>query len=210
MILLGCLNRNQISINLESPITDFINYLGAELNETNLDKIKNTINILNQKRETIYNNSLNDSMEDSEEYLEGGEDCNDYCDEEDEEYQQNDENISINSIKSDINGILEDEKEYGLFPNFEGIGLYPLVSILNHSCSPNCKFIFNSTCSSTSNILSKFNYTISCIAIRDIDINEELCHSYINNDEDVSYRRKELEDNYGFMCTCNKCVAEAN
>lgn len=45
-------------------------------------------------------------------------------------------------------------------------------------------------------------------ALHDISAGEELCHSYIDLCQSTNQRRTELENNYGFLCTCQRCDSD--
>jgi len=94
------------------------------------------------------------------------------------------------------------DKESGGFLNNEGSGLYTLQSSCNHSCVPNAEpsFIDN-------------NFNLVMMAIRDIDIDEEICISYLDEcsrSRSRHSRIKLLRENYLFNCTCEKCREQIN
>ena len=79
-------------------------------------------------------------------------------------------------------------------------GLYILHSHLNHSCSPNIsvRHFDQRTC------LSR----ITLVAIKDIEIGEELFITYVNPTAGLKTRREELLS-WGFgFCMCERCVEE--
>lgn len=78
-----------------------------------------------------------------------------------------------------------------------GVGLFPLLSMLNHSCDPNCCF--------TS--LPGVAATLQVRARRPIVAGEELCVSYVDLFAARSARREALEATKGFACGCNRCSA---
>ncbi|KAF9269757.1 SET domain-containing protein [Marasmius fiardii PR-910] len=79
-------------------------------------------------------------------------------------------------------------------------GLYTLHSHLNHACSPNI---------SVRHFDRASLYRISVIALRDIEIGEELNITYVNPQSSVRARQTELEQ-WGFgKCMCERCVREA-
>lgn len=88
------------------------------------------------------------------------------------------------------------------FLNNEGSGLYLTQSKINHSCSPNAeiKFPYN-------------NHVIQVVALRPIAENEEICISYLDEcqlDRSRHSRQKHLQENYLFLCDCEKCKLEAD
>eukprot|EP00002_Diphylleia_rotans_P004175 TRINITY_DN13003_c0_g1_i2.p1 TRINITY_DN13003_c0_g1~~TRINITY_DN13003_c0_g1_i2.p1 ORF type:complete len:354 (+),score=60.46 TRINITY_DN13003_c0_g1_i2:49-1110(+) len=78
------------------------------------------------------------------------------------------------------------------------IALYIVASFHNHDCDPN--------------VLTKFsNGNIQLFAARDINPGEELLISYAHDDTLTdSQRNTHLWMNYGFKCTCSKCLAASN
>ncbi|KYQ94027.1 hypothetical protein DLAC_04299 [Tieghemostelium lacteum] len=88
----------------------------------------------------------------------------------------------------------DDEEE--IFPSFDGFGIFGLQAMVNHSCEPNVTVVFS----------DKDNRAY-IKALRKIEANEELTHSYIDESEPYDDRQKELIT-YGFVCTCPKCLNE--
>lgn len=90
----------------------------------------------------------------------------------------------------------------GSFLNNEGSGLYILQSSVNHSCTPNA--------------IAEFPYSNSTLvlkAIRDIQVGEEICTSYLDECElerSRYSRQKALSSLYLFVCHCDKCQAQIN
>ncbi|KAM6278950.1 histone-lysine N-methyltransferase SMYD3 [Porphyrio hochstetteri] len=73
-----------------------------------------------------------------------------------------------------------------------GVGVYPSMSLLNHSCDPNCVIIFE-------------GYQLLLRSIREIQIGEELTISYIESLMPTSERQKQLMRQYCFECDCLLC-----
>jgi len=76
-------------------------------------------------------------------------------------------------------------------------GLFPIMSILNHSC--------------TSNTLcyAKDDFTFACRAVMPIKKGEELTTNYLHYHYHFfggSYRCGELRDNWYFQCRCERCL----
>ncbi|XP_076250614.1 SET and MYND domain containing, class 5 isoform X1 [Rhynchophorus ferrugineus] len=88
----------------------------------------------------------------------------------------------------------------GDFLNSEGVGLYKLQSCANHSCEPNAEIQFLHN-----------NSKLSLIALKDIEPDEEICISYLdecNIERSRHSRRKTLMENYLFACECPKCLSQ--
>ncbi|KAI3351564.1 hypothetical protein L3Q82_020402 [Scortum barcoo] len=92
------------------------------------------------------------------------------------------------------------EKETGDFLNCEGSGLFLLQSSCNHSCIPNAEASFPDN-----------NFLLQLSALSDISPGEEICISYLDccqRDRSRHSRHKILRENYLFVCSCPKCVAQ--
>ncbi|XP_055438046.1 histone-lysine N-methyltransferase SMYD3 isoform X1 [Bubalus kerabau] len=76
-----------------------------------------------------------------------------------------------------------------------GVGLYPSMSLLNHSCDPNCSIVFNGP-----HLLLR--------AVRDIEAGEELTICYLDMLMTSEERRKQLRDQYCFDCDCFRCQTQ--
>lgn len=77
-------------------------------------------------------------------------------------------------------------------------GLYPQISLLNHSCDPNIRNRFD-------------RLSLTIFAKEKIDINQEIlncyCPDYLNLEPQK--RRKTLRDQYYFECSCKRCLLDA-
>ncbi|KAM9561979.1 histone-lysine N-methyltransferase SMYD3 isoform 1-T1 [Guaruba guarouba] len=73
-----------------------------------------------------------------------------------------------------------------------GVGLYPSMSLLNHSCDPNCVIVFE-------------GYQLLLRSVQEIQIGEELTISYIESLMPTSERQKQLMRQYCFECDCLFC-----
>ncbi|KAL5536410.1 hypothetical protein ACEPAF_232 [Sanghuangporus sanghuang] len=70
------------------------------------------------------------------------------------------------------------------------------ISYVNHSCVPNSIYS-----------LDKSTMIFSLRAIRDIAPGEEISITYLGNDETSTVRKAELQNKYGFICSCILCSA---
>uniref|UniRef100_A0A8D0AXU0 Protein-lysine N-trimethyltransferase SMYD5 n=1 Tax=Salvator merianae TaxID=96440 RepID=A0A8D0AXU0_SALMN len=94
------------------------------------------------------------------------------------------------------------ERETGEFLNCEGSGLYLLQSCCNHSCTPNAETSFPDN-----------NFLLHLTALEDIKQGEEICISYLDccqRERSCHSRHKILRENYLFVCSCPKCLAQAD
>ncbi|XP_027329451.1 histone-lysine N-methyltransferase ASHR1 isoform X2 [Abrus precatorius] len=73
-----------------------------------------------------------------------------------------------------------------------GTGLYPVISIINHSCLPNCVLVFDGR--------SAF-----VRAVQHIPKGTEVMISYIETAGSTMTRQKALKEQYLFTCTCPRC-----
>ncbi|KAF0873841.1 SMYD3 methyltransferase, partial [Crocuta crocuta] len=76
-----------------------------------------------------------------------------------------------------------------------GVGLYPSMSLLNHSCDPNCSIVFNGP-----HLLLR--------AVRDIEAGEEVSEPPSQRLACAHERRKQLRDQYCFECDCIRCQTQ--
>lgn len=90
----------------------------------------------------------------------------------------------------------------GSFLNNEGSGLYVMQSKINHSCAPNAEITF-----------PHGNHTLEIKALQDIHVGEEICISYLDEcqlERSRHSRQKYLQENYIFLCECEKCTSQIN
>lgn len=75
--------------------------------------------------------------------------------------------------------------------------IFPKISILNHSCNPNIRNIFNGS-------------TLSILATREIAENEEIFNCYGPHYKLMSKldRQAALKQQYCFECLCEKCITD--
>ena len=81
----------------------------------------------------------------------------------------------------------------------DGMGLYPLQATLNHSCEPNVHLLKEPSEEVDGRVVARLT--------RDVVAGEELCNAYVDVSLPVRRRRRELRE-YGFECTCPRCVRE--
>ncbi|EKX40069.1 hypothetical protein GUITHDRAFT_164767 [Guillardia theta CCMP2712] len=75
-----------------------------------------------------------------------------------------------------------------------GMGVYPLGAILNHSCKPNCVIYYHP---------ETHEQEFRCI--EDIQVGEDICHSYIDLAAVSKTRKEKLQSTYYFDCDCQCC-----
>ena len=89
------------------------------------------------------------------------------------------------------------------------LGLFPLVSMLNHSCQPNCvkhfDFCENFDHVNTSSGGGKRPPRLVIRPMRTILDGEELVYSYVPLYQSTEARKAQLQHSYGFSCTCSRC-----
>ncbi|KAK9816487.1 hypothetical protein WJX72_000903 [[Myrmecia] bisecta] len=73
------------------------------------------------------------------------------------------------------------------------VGLFPALSMLNHSCSPNCCF-------------QATGKEMAVRTTRDVKAGEQLCVSYINLFEMRPVRQRQLLATKFFRCQCERCA----
>lgn len=77
-----------------------------------------------------------------------------------------------------------------------GVGLFPLASLVNHSCSPNAAYFC-------------VEDVLVMRASSAIPLGAEICISYIDSFAGTVARRGELLRKFGFLCCCERCVSDA-
>ncbi|KAI3689087.1 hypothetical protein L2E82_47035 [Cichorium intybus] len=74
-----------------------------------------------------------------------------------------------------------------------GTGLYPVISIINHSCSPNSLLVFEGRIATVR-------------AMQQIPKGSEVLISYIETAGSTMTRQKALKEQYFFICSCSRCI----
>lgn len=95
-----------------------------------------------------------------------------------------------------------DDEWDSIFTPLDGTAHFALTEKMNHSCEPNVVILYQARGWGRNHPLVAY-----CIALRDIDQDEELTISYVDADEPYEARQGALA-NYGFVCTCPKCRKE--
>lgn len=78
------------------------------------------------------------------------------------------------------------------------LGLFPMTSMLNHSCAPNCYHSFR--------VRQGEQPVLIMRALRDISAGEELCYNYVPLYQSTAMRQTQLLSAYSFMCSCERCL----
>ena len=79
-----------------------------------------------------------------------------------------------------------------------GLGTFPFISMLNHSCCPNCAHHF---------VVSPGQPPVLVMqAIADIIPGDELCYNYVPLYQSTERRRAQLSAAYSFTCDCHRCT----
>ncbi|CAI9764046.1 unnamed protein product [Fraxinus pennsylvanica] len=74
-----------------------------------------------------------------------------------------------------------------------GTGLYPVISIINHSCLPNSVLVFEGRLAVVR-------------AVQHIPKGTEVSISYVETAGSTITRQKALKEQYFFSCTCSRCI----
>ncbi|KAG6556974.1 hypothetical protein Mapa_001390 [Marchantia paleacea] len=74
-----------------------------------------------------------------------------------------------------------------------GTGLYPVISIINHSCAPNSVLLFDGK-------------RAIVRAMQKIDRGSEVTLSYVELANSTKTRQKALKEQYYFVCQCTRCM----
>jgi hypothetical protein len=76
-----------------------------------------------------------------------------------------------------------------------GQGIYPVGACFNHNCAPNIQVSY----------VDRNDETLVVHTLRSVAAGEELCISYINEDDAVQVRQQQLYEHYLFTCGCDTC-----
>lgn len=107
------------------------------------------------------------------------------------------------AIQCNAHRILVDDRPIAL-------GLFPLISMINHSCVPNCTHYFElsdrakAAVPSTTQNCSRPKMIIRAIAT--IPEGTEVVYSYVPLYQSTANRRAQLKAAYSFECRCDKCT----
>lgn len=87
--------------------------------------------------------------------------------------------------------------ELPITPDSENLGsaMYPSASYFNHSCDPNVAKV-------------RQGRTMIFVTAREVQAGEELCISYGHTERGLDERRQVLQDWWGFVCNCTRCIRE--
>lgn len=108
----------------------------------------------------------------------------------------------LNQIYEDDLGKEEDSVQASIdrmkkvvIKNYYGFGIFNTMALLNHSCDPNADYLTHGN-------------QVYVFAKRPIKPNEEITISYgpNANEDPIEDRRKMLLNNFGFTCSCEKCL----
>ncbi|KAI8823816.1 hypothetical protein BJ741DRAFT_634179 [Chytriomyces cf. hyalinus JEL632] len=79
-----------------------------------------------------------------------------------------------------------------------GVGMFPMVAMLNHACAPNCSFV------------STTHGRMIVRTLRDVQAGEELCVTYVDLCTPRSERRGKLLETKHFWCECERCSGSSS
>lgn len=90
----------------------------------------------------------------------------------------------------------------------KGFGIYPYLSLINHSCLPNCIRwdVVDSPCDS--DVTPQQRRGIHFRALNTLPAGAELLHSYLPVCWSLDERQEYLLDMFGFTCQCDRCITE--
>jgi len=92
---------------------------------------------------------------------------------------------------------------------YDGLGVFPLTCLMNHSCAPNAETRFDDgfdddavRVSSTAEASAP---RARIVALRDVAAGEELTHAYVDVTRPAEVRAAALAG-FGFKCGCERCA----
>ena len=107
----------------------------------------------------------------------------------------------LSNLSTPLNIGSDDEWDEICMP-LDGTAHFSIATKMNHSCDPNVVVLYKSRGWGRQHPLVAY-----CVALKDIAPGEELTISYITSDDPYDKRQEALA-NYGFVCTCAKCLKE--
>jgi len=110
--------------------------------------------------------------------------------------------LDTNAYELSWNGSQGDGKCEDPFDGIRGRALFPLISRINHDCSPNCRKFFSSDKSQG----GEGYITMIVKAARDIEPGEELTISYTPPLFNTTVRQVILTQTKNFVCSCKRCL----
>lgn len=121
----------------------------------------------------------------------------------DEEWDYTPDDIAqfLAGLESPMNIGSDDDWDAILTP-LDGTAHFGFTEKMNHSCEPNVVVLYKSRGWGKNHPL-----VCHCMALRDIEPEEELTIAYVETKEPYDVRQKALA-NYGFVCLCPKCQRE--
>lgn len=105
----------------------------------------------------------------------------------------------LQQFEEELSRLNKDVEQDALLASTHGQGIYAVGCLFNHSCAPNIQVVY-----ANSN-----DETLCVMAMRDIERDEELCISYIEEDMTFPKRQQQLYEHYLFECICPKCTSDA-
>lgn len=96
------------------------------------------------------------------------------------------------AIQSNAHRVKDEQTEQAV-----SLGLFPMTSMMNHSCDPNS---FHSFC-----LRPNAPPVLTMRALKHISSGEELCYSYVPLYQSTAMRQAQLASAYSFTCSCLRC-----
>lgn len=103
---------------------------------------------------------------------------------------------AMEETKAKVNAMSFVQLLQAQWPSLHGCALYATVARANHSCEPNSRIDFPGN-----------SARLVATSLSPIMAGQELVISYIRQDANVQERKQQLIE-YGFVCSCPKCVRE--
>ena len=108
----------------------------------------------------------------------------------------------------------EEEKDDGEWEDLDtesvvkGFAIYPYLSLINHSCLPNCIRWDVVDAPADSDITAVQRRGMHFRALNALPPGAELLHSYVPICWSLDERQEYLLDMFGFSCQCDRCITE--
>ena len=137
-----------------------------------------------------------DEEEDENEAEEDDDDDDEASSEEYESDYDSDEEDGEGADASDDGAAIGDLSERdlrALCPLSKGSALFPVISLLNHSCAPTCQLAY-----------ADGDARAALLIVKPVKAGEELTLNYVDTEQDTPARQVDLAQ-YGFLCSCERC-----
>eukprot|EP01031_Cornospumella_fuschlensis_P038636 gene38636-46969_t len=202
---IGMFEQNNVGVRLRNPVAAFVDSIESfEQADMFARELLSDVQLIaaNLENEVCMDDACSEGGDDDEyEDIEDGEEEENVVSTEDGVVNAADV-IDESTGNPDLDIVHDTISQYGedsFLPPLDGTAFYFMICKINHSCIPNVivKYVPSENAE---------GLVAQLVALRDILPGEELVQSYVDASLPTSARAKLLSE-YGFACSCAKCVA---